>query len=189
MRIQIKNITPFLAATLIFLSVFAGVAPAQTQSDRLDELYAQLLDPPEGDWESVEQDIWKEWSKSGSDAMDLLLERGNQAMADGDLEKAVEHFTALTDHAPEFAEGWNARATAFFLMEEYGLSIADIQTTLKLNPKHFGALAGLGMIFENLDQPENALRAYKAAKAVHPLRPNIVEAIKRLEEKTQGTSL
>jgi tetratricopeptide (TPR) repeat protein len=189
MRFQIKNITPFLAATLIYLSVFAGVAPAQTNSDKLDGLFIQLLDPPEGDWESVEKDIWKEWSKSGSDAMDLLLERGKQAMASGDLEKAVEHFTALTDHAPDFAEGWNARATAFFLMEEYGLSVADIQTTLKLNPKHFGALAGLGMIFETLDRPESALKAYRAAKAVHPFRPNLEEAIKRLEEKTQGTSL
>lgn len=189
MRISFKNITPFLAATLIFLSVMAGVSLAQTRSEKLDALFTQLLNPPEGDWESVEQDIQKIWSESGSDAMDLLLERGRRAMADGDLAKAVEHFTALTDHAPDFAEGWNARATAFFLMEEYGLSIADIQMTLKLNPRHFGALAGLGMIFETLDQPESALKAYRAAKAVHPFRPDLEEAIKRLQEKTQGTSL
>ena len=107
----------------------------------------------------------------------------------GDLPKAVEHFTALTDHAPEFAEGWNARATAFFMMHEYGLSVHDIEITLRLNPRHFGALSGLGMIYETLDLPKDALKAFRAALAVHPNRPDLLEAVKRLEDKAAGTLL
>jgi tetratricopeptide (TPR) repeat protein len=184
-----QNITPFVSATALFLSIMASPASAQTDTQELDALYAQLLEPVDGNWRAVEKRIQKAWSVSGSDAMDLLLERGRRAMQSGDLEKAVEHLTALTDHAPEFAEGWNARATAFFMMEEFGLSVADIQTTVTLNPHHFGALAGLGMIYEHLDRPEAALKAYRAAHDIHPHRPNLESAIERLEEKTQGTSL
>jgi len=189
MRLSVKNITPFVAATLFFLGFFASPSVSQAVDEDLDALYAQLIQPFDDDWQDIEKRIRKAWSKSGSDAMDLLLERGRQAMSDGDLDKAVEHLTALTDHAPEFAEGWNARATAFFMLEEFGLSISDIQETLSLNPNHFGALSGLGMIFERLDQPKDALEAYRAAKAVHPHRPNLSQAIERLEQKTQGTSL
>jgi tetratricopeptide (TPR) repeat protein len=189
MRFLIKNITPFVAASVLFLTVLLTPVWAQSNSEDLDVLYEQLLEPVDGNWQDIEKRIWKAWSKSGSDAMDLLLQRGRQAMKDGDLEKAVEHLTALTDHAPEFAEGWNARATVFFMMDEFGLSVADIQTTLALNPHHFGALSGLGMIFEQLDRPEAALEAYKAAKKMHPHRPNLGQAIERLEEKTKGTSL
>ncbi len=193
MRPLNQNITPFLTAIWLFMAVFCVPAVASAQSEakaeELDALFEQLLTPVDGNWEDVEKRIQKLWSASGSDAMDLLLERGRQAMEAGDYPKAIEHLTALTDHAPGFAEGWNARATAFFLMEEYGLSIADIQTTLALNPRHFGAMSGLGMIMEQLDEPQYALDAFRAAGAVHPFRPDLQKAIKRLEEKTEGTSL
>jgi len=77
--------------------------------------------------------------------MDLLLQRGQDALEEENYQAAIEHFTALTDHAPQFAEAWNMRATAFFLIDEYGLSIEDISRTLALNPKHFGALSGCGI--------------------------------------------
>jgi tetratricopeptide (TPR) repeat protein len=90
--------------------------------------------------------------------MDLLLQRGKDAMAAGDFPAAIEHLTALTDHAPDFAEGFNARATAYFQAGQLGPSIEDIARTLTLNPRHFGALSGLGMIFEDLGRPEKAQR-------------------------------
>ncbi len=177
-----------VAAAAIILSLILIGVPVAAQTEALDALFVELRNP-EADHAAVEQKIWIEWGKSGSDAMDLLLERGRAAMQAGDLDKAIEHFTALTDHAPEFAEGWNARATAFFLADEYGLSVNDIQTTLVLNPRHFGALAGLGMIYERLEENEKALTAYEAALAVHPFRPTLIESVKRLKEKTDGTEL
>ncbi len=189
MRITGKKTSLVVAAVGLILMVFLSSGAVTAQTEEIDELFEQLREPVDGNWQAIEARIWKAWSRSGSEAMDLLLERGRRAMRDGDFDKAIEHLTALTDHAPEFAEGWNARATLFFMMEEYALSVQDIETTLALNPRHFGALAGLGMILERLDQPEDALRVYRAALAVHPFRPDLHEAVERLEEKTDGTSL
>ncbi len=139
--------------------------------------------------EGVERKIWAEWSRSGSASMDLLLSRGRIAMEKRDFAKAIEHLTALTDHAPDFAEGWNARATAFFNAGEYGLSIADIQRTLVLNPRHFGAMQGFGRIMEELGHESDALAAYQAAAAIHPQRQGLKEAIERLEKTVSGQDI
>ncbi|PWE33884.1 hypothetical protein DDZ14_03455 [Maritimibacter sp. 55A14] len=155
----------------------------------MNELFAELGQPDAQDWQIIEQEIMSSWSKSGSAAMDLLLERGIEAMKAGEMEAAVEHLSALTDHAPDFAEGWNARATAFFHMEEFGASISDIRHVLALNPRHFGALSGLGMILEALGEDAAALAAYRAALAVHPHRPGIIEAEERLARKVTGREL
>jgi tetratricopeptide (TPR) repeat protein len=121
--------------------------------------------------------------------MDLLLKRGRDAIDAGDLPAAIEHLTALTDHAPDFAEGWNSRATAYFMAGEFGPSVADIEHTLALNPHHFGALAGLGQIFEAMERPQMALRAYQAALAVNPHMDGIKDAVDRLTRAQQGTDL
>jgi tetratricopeptide (TPR) repeat protein len=102
---------------------------------------------------------------------------------------AIDHFTALIDHAPDFAEGWNARATAYYQAGEFGPSVADIGHVLTLNPRHFGALAGLGAIFEELERPEQALEVYRAALAIHPQQPGVLEAVERLQALTQGQDL
>jgi tetratricopeptide (TPR) repeat protein len=159
------------------------------QRERLDTLFERLQRPDLGEWRQVEREIMLEWSKSGSPAMDLLLERGRDAMNAGRMDEAVNHFTALTDHAPEFAEGWNARATAYFSMRRFGLSIADIGRTLALNPRHFGALAGLGMILEELGYEDRALEAFREANALHPHRPDVIAAIARLEILADGTDI
>lgn len=159
------------------------------QTDQLDSLFEELKGADERAAARIEREIWNEWSKSGSPAMDLLLQRGRDSMAAGETAAAIEHFTALTDHAPEFAEGWNARATAYFQAGELGPSVNDIARTLTLNPRHFGALSGLGMIFEQLDQPEKALEAYRAALAIHPRLQGVIEAVERLEAETAGTDL
>lgn len=157
-----------------------GSGPADDAA-RLDALFVELAEPGREDWERVEGDIARIWARSGSPSMDLLLRRGNEALAAEDLPAAVEHFSALTDHAPDFAEGWNARATAFFLMQEYSLAIADVERVLALNPRHFGALTGLASMFEAMGEPDLALDALRAVHTLTPNRPSISEAITRLE--------
>ncbi|WP_236638271.1 tetratricopeptide repeat protein [Mangrovicoccus ximenensis] len=168
----------------VFLALACSVAsPLAAAADRLDDLFAQLQDPETENWSGVESEIWQEWSRSGSPAMDLLLQRGREAMEAGELEAAVDHLTALTDHAPDFAEGWNARATAFYQEGELGLAVADIERTLALNPRHFGALSGFGMILEELGHVAQALDVYHAALAIHPHQPNVEEAIERIKRE------
>ena len=175
-----------LAAVLPF---FLLCAAADAQTETLDGLFDELLTADAAASQRIEQDIWREWSKSGSAAMDLLLLRGRDAMAAGDTGQAIEHLTALIDHAPDFAEGWNARATAFYQAGEYGPSINDIAHVLTLNPRHFGALSGLGMIFEELGKSEKALEVYRAALAIHPHLGGVLESVERLEAASAGQEL
>lgn len=169
---------------------FSLLAPLEAAAgEALDALFERLRAPDSTDWQVVEEDIWREWSRSGSPAMDLLLKRGRDAMQAGDFSGAIEHLTALTDHAPDFAEGWNARATAYYNAGQFGPSLADIRTTLSLEPRHFGALSGLGLILEEIGRPEQALEAWRAAHAIHPHSPGISQAIKRLEKQVSGTDL
>ncbi len=169
------------------LVLLCGAATAQTP--RLDELFIALSTADEASAQRIEREIVAEWSKSGSAAMDLLLERGRTALREGDPQAAIDHLTALTDHAPDFAEGWNALATAYFQAGEYGPSITDIGKTLTLNPRHFGALSGLGMILEELGDNEGALAAYKAALAIHPQLQGVKASVERLEAEAAGQEL
>ncbi|GHE94773.1 hypothetical protein GCM10016455_14060 [Aliiroseovarius zhejiangensis] len=153
----------------------------QPAADQLEHLFALLAEADDSNWKALEDEIWDLWSRSGSDAFDLLLERGRDAMEAGDFDVAIEHLTALTDHAPGFAEGWNARATAFYLSGRLGLSLDDIARVLTLEPRHFSALSGLGMIMEELGDPQAALEAYRHSLAIHPRNPRIKEAVERLE--------
>lgn len=181
-----------LALTLLLAPApaLAGPSPAETaQTEALDALFAELQSAPPPRAAEIEAEIWRLWSQSGSPSADFLLQRGQAAMAAGDLTAAIEHLTALTDHAPGFAEGWNARATAYFQTGQWGPSLADIRRTLALNPRHFGALMGLGMIFEGLGQPERALDAYRAALSIHPQLGAAAEAVLRLEAATGGQGI
>lgn len=176
-----------LLAALTALVLSAGLALAQTAE--LDSLFDRLKTADAAEARRIERLIVIEWSKSGSPAMDLLLERGRDALADGETEVAIEHLTALTDHAPDFAEGWNALATAWYHAGEFGPSVEDIARTLSLNPRHFGALSGLGMIFEEIGEPEKALEVYRAALAIHPQMQGVLDAVKRIEAETAGQDL
>ena len=171
------------------LAIFVAVTPLAAQTPKLDELFTELAAADESGAARIEREIWSEWSKSGSPAMDLLLERGRSAMQEGDPAAAIEHLTALTDHAPEFAEGWNALATAYFQVGDYGPAIEDIGRTLTLNPRHFGALSGLGMILEELGDADRALEAYKAALAIHPRLQGVLDSVERLEADAAGQEL
>ncbi len=190
MRTMASNSNRIVAALLaaVWISLL-GPFSAHAQSATLDALFERLQDPATEDWEIVEADILLEWSKSGSPAMDLLLKRGRDAMEAGDLDMAIERFSALIDHAPEFAEGWNSRATAYFLKGQMGLSVADIRQTLLLNPRHFGALSGFALILEETGHADQALEVWEAAHAIHPHHPGINDAVERLTLQEAGRDL
>lgn len=173
------------------LIVTVGLSlPAFAQQDgRLADLYDQLRQADADGYAWIEEQIWEEWSKSGSPAMDLLLRRGKDALESGDLEAAIEHLTALIDHAPDFPEAYNARATAYYLDGAFGPALDDIAMTLKLEPDHFAAMTGLAIIFEEIDRPEQALAAYREVAKRHPNEPNVAEAIARLETAIAGQNI
>ncbi|WP_308917019.1 tetratricopeptide repeat protein [Jannaschia sp. LMIT008] len=152
----------------------------------LDELAVEG-DP--GEATRLAGEVVERWSHSGSPALDLLMERAVGAAAEGDFATAIAHLTAVTDHAPEFAEGWNRRAETFFRMERYGAALADIEQVLILEPRHFGALGGAGVILDILDRPHAALAAFRRAAEIYPAEENIRDAIARLEQETGGRSL
>lgn len=168
---------------------FSAASPVGAQGGDVAELLAQLREAPAGEAERLSAEIMERWSASGSAAMDLLLMRGRAAIEDEDYGVAIEHLTALTDHAPEFAEGWNLRATAFFYQERYGEAIHDIEQVLALNPAHFNALTGLGLILEQLGHEADALRAFRAAAAIHPHQDTVNAGIARLVAMVEGTAL
>jgi tetratricopeptide (TPR) repeat protein len=177
-----------VVAALVALFLTCAMALAQDAA-KLDGLFDRLKTAGPDEAGRIETEIWIEWSKSGSPALDLLLQRGRDALEIGDTVQAVEHFTAIIDQAPDFAEGWNARATAYYQAGEFGPSVADIARVLQLNPRHFGALSGLGTILEASGKPARALQVYKAALEIHPHLQGVVEAVERLETQEQGAEL
>ncbi len=176
----------FASLTVSFLSV--PVAAQQGDGASLDALFAQLSEADDSNWEALEQAIEARWAQSGSAAMDLLFARARRALDENDLEAAFEHLGALTDHAPEFAEGWHLRATAFFRAGRLGLALSDLERVLALEPRHFDALEGVGVIMEELDHPDQAIAAYRRVLAIHPQNPDVKEALARLEN-AQSTEL
>ena len=188
-RVMVTGMNPF-KCTVAALSLLVGFSiPGAVVADRLDDLFEELKTAEEFEVDRIQSQIFTEWRKSGSAAVDLLARRGQEAMAEGDLEAAVEHFSAAIDHAPEFAEAYNGRATAYYLMEEIGPSIADIQSTLALEPRHFGAMSGFAMILEEIGREEAALEVYSEIRGLAPAWANVQEAIQRLELKVQGRDL
>ena len=169
-------------------SAFAQDAGGDVLSEDPDVLLDRLgtLTAPEDAVEArrIAREIEERWSHSGSAAMDLLLARGREAMEAGEYPKAIAHLTALTDTAPGWSEGWALRATAFYLAERWGAALSDIEQALILEPRHFNALAGLGIIMAQLDEPELALRAFRKANQIHPGDENVLRAIGQLEQET-----
>jgi len=176
------------AATALGAATFLAGA-LQAQEVELDPLFEALKGADPTGAQEIENRIWQEWSRSGSAAMDLLLERGREALREGEVEAALEHFSALVDHAPGFAEAYNARATAYFQAGYYGLALEDIRQALARNPRHFGAMSGLALILEEIGEDEGALEAWQAVEALHPSREGVREAIRRLERQVGGVTL
>lgn len=174
------------AATLTFsVPIQAGQNDA-----RLPVLFDQLkeAETPE-DAMPVEEAIWRVWLLSGTGSVDAHILRGLQAMTDGRNEEALAAFTKATDTQPDFAEAWNKRATANYLLGRYEASVLDIQKTLELEPRHFGALSGLGLINLALGREREALKAFEAARQIHPFLPGSETHVRELREKIRGRGI
>jgi tetratricopeptide (TPR) repeat protein len=179
-----------LGLFLTVLSTSAGMAPALAdQNDsRLDALFERLQetsDPAEA--AGLQQRIWQIWIESDDAASSQLMRRGMTAMASGEHETALDAFDTLVAQAPAFAEAWNKRATLYYLLGRLDESVNDIQQTLELEPRHFGALSGLALIYDAVDNPEAALRSLEAALAINPHLQGSRERIEQLREKLKGT--
>ncbi|SLN34321.1 Tetratricopeptide repeat protein [Roseovarius litorisediminis] len=181
---KLNNIVTALAAIVMFSLPALAVEEA-----KLDRLFLSLKDADATEAGIIAKEIELELSKSGSPAMDLLLKRGRDALEAGDSRGAIGHFTALTDHAPDFAEGWNARSIAFFQAELYGPALADIERTLALQPRNFNAIYGLGVILEEINRPNLAREAYNRVLAIHPHHKDVTAALERLNGQLGGSDL
>ncbi|KIC44144.1 MAG: tetratricopeptide repeat protein [Ruegeria sp.] len=189
MSIAIYNLKGTVAA-LFAIVTFSTMSSAQ-QADLRDEsaLLEQLAQATPEQAIGLDRQLQALWSQSGSASADLLLERGREALDDGDVDAAIDHLTALTDHAPDFAEGWHVRASAFFGLERFGMAAADLEHALTLNPNNYDAIYGLGLIFEVLEQPEKAYDAYTRALAIHPHHEEVTNAVNRLKPQVEGKAL
>lgn len=170
--------------TIVMFSV-----PAWSQDARLQDLYRDLADSGPKQAIGIERDIRHEWSRTGSPAIDLLLRRGRDALERGEIEAAIEHLSAATDHAPNVAQAWHLRAQAFFAQDRLGLALSDLERALALDPNHFQAAFGLAAILEQLDRPEQAARAYALVLRLHPHYDKAREALDRLEARTGDQTL
>jgi tetratricopeptide (TPR) repeat protein len=139
----------------------------------------------------AEHSVWQVWGRSGDAEADGLLQVGIEEMNRGDGPAAVETFTKAIQRKPDFAEAWNKRATVYFLMGEHEKSLKDCDEVMKRNPAHFGALAGYGQIYLQLDQPERALTYFRRALRVNPNMRGVQQVIPQLEqlltERRKGT--
>src|SRR5262249_18035167 len=179
-----------LAALLAAFSLAAcgvsGHAPMRTDA-QLDALFAQLEQAPDDAAAArIESQIWARWSDSGSPTVNILVERAAAAEGQGNPELAERFLDQASDLAPTFAEPWNRRANIAYRAHDYSGAIAAIQETLKREPRHFGALAGLGLIYEELNQPRAALDAFRAALAIHPHYEVARQGVRRLEPRVEG---
>ena len=131
----------------------------------------------------AERSLWQVWSRSGDTEIDALFANGVQEMSEGLGETAVRTFTRIIERKPDFAEGWNKRATVLYTLGEYQKSLADCDEVMKRNPHHFGALSGYGMIYLKLGDPGRALGYFERALAVNPNLTQVEEtahALRRL---------
>jgi tetratricopeptide (TPR) repeat protein len=161
----------FILAFVAFLSASAG---ADQKDSRLDKLFQQLKSAANiEESQPIEEQIWEIWMQSGDQNIDALMAIGVASMNDGDYAQALRAFGRVVDLAPGFAEGWNKRATVLYLMGHYEDSIKDIAKTLALEPRHFGALSGLGLCNAQLDKQKEALDAFERALAINPNMPGI----------------
>jgi len=129
----------------------------------------------------VEHALWQVWSRSGDPEVDALFQEGVAQMTQRDGPAAIATFSRIIEKRPEFAEGWNKRATVYFLMGEYQKSLADCDEVVKRNPSHFGALSGYGQIYLQLNEPERALSYFERALSVNPNLEQVERAIEELK--------
>ena len=180
------------AGALSFLCLLAVTAAEAQQADPSDPavLLERLRTAKEAkEAQGIAKQLQALWMQSGSPAMDLLLKRGHEAIEVQNLDEAIGHLTALTDHAPRFPEGWFARAKAHFMKEQYGRAMADLERGLALNPDHFEGILGLAIILGKFGLDERSYQALQHAGTIHPHHEAISDAMERMRLKREGEAL
>ena len=180
-----------LVAAVVTMLLASGVPSQADQSDpRLDALFEKLrISEVFSIAHATEQQIWIIWHQA-PDIPEVaeIMEDGLQAMRESRLADALTAFDEAVRRAPDFAEAWNKRATIYYLMGDYAASIVDVRQTLALEPRHFGALSGLGLINLKLDRKSDALAAFEAALELHPFLP-VRHEIEALREAVAGEKI
>ena len=175
-----------LVCSLMLFIVAVTNVPADQRDPRLDALFQGLQETRDPDaLRRLEADIWTIWLDSGREEVDTLMEAGVAAMGRDDLDTALARFREITELAPGFAEGWNKRATVYYLRDELAASVRDIQRTLDLEPRHFGALSGMGLIFMKLGDTAGAIEAFRGVLEIHPHSPSARAHIDFLSEQLE----
>ena len=178
---------PVLAALALGLSV--GLPASAQQADDLAGMFADLQQATPEQTPRIAAGIREAWSRSGSAAIDLLLQRGRDALGAGDGQAAIEHLTAAIDHAPDLAEAHVLRANAYYLAGLTGPAIDDLRVALALEPRHFGALEGFAALLEEMGRPEAAREVWGRVLALMPQDPQATDASRRLDIMLGGRTL
>jgi tetratricopeptide (TPR) repeat protein len=156
----------------------------------LDFLFGALKAAPDDESaKTIEDRIWAQWLVSGSDTVNLLMSRAKSAIDSNDLDLAIRLLDAVTEIRPQYAEAWNRRATVFFLKKDYPSALVDLRKTLSLEPRHFAALAGLGLILQDIGDEKHALEAFRRAAEIYPRLKGMDDKIKSLAEKVEGRDI
>jgi tetratricopeptide (TPR) repeat protein len=167
--------------------------PRAQHGDRtknLDRLFEALkVAPDEDSAKYVENRIWAIWLASTSDTANLLMGRVKAAVDAQDYDLAIKLLNAIIDIKPDFIEAWNRRATVYYAKKDFGRAITDIQHVLAQEPRHFGALSGLGIILEELGDDKHALEVLRRALAIHPHLERIPDLVKKLTDKIDGRDI
>jgi tetratricopeptide (TPR) repeat protein len=164
---------------------FLSQPGAADQNDpRLEELFTRLHEAPDPHAaQGIELVIWELWISHPDDTVNAMMDEGRAAMAQRDYVAALETFERMVDVAPEFAEGWNKRATIHWILGNYQTSLDDIDRTLALEPRHFGALSGRGLVYSAMEEWDLAIESFEEALVVNPQMtgPRVnAEAIRRM---------
>ncbi len=196
-----------LSAAILMATVYGAPALAQKgtwieppkqlphagRGDRtrnLDFLFGALkVAPDDTIAKAIEERIWAQWVISRSDTANLLMTRVKTAIEAHETDLAIELLDSIVKIKPDYIEAWNRRATLYYLKKDYGRSLADIREVLKREPRHFGALSGLGLILQDIGDDKQALEVYRRALAVYPRLQRIPDLVKTLQEKVEGRDI
>lgn len=177
-----------IALALVVACVLAAPSAQAGQDDpRLKDLFGELKDATSSlEARVIETKIWKIWIENGDPRVDALMDRGMNAMSVDDTETALAAFTQVVKLDDKFAEGFNKRATVEFMRHDFAASVADIERTLTLEPRHFGALAGLGQVYLAMHKKAAALKAFQAALAIDPKLEHVQKTVNELKQELEG---
>ena len=182
-----KNLRLILFAVLLAVPAVPGLAVADQTSDVLDDLFDRLKASTGAvEAAAVEGLIWKVWLHRGVAEVDRNMTLGIAAMAGGDFKGSLSYFDRVVRRDPGFAEGWNKRATVYYLMGEFDASVADIEKTLALEPRHFGALSGMGLIYDAIGKPAAAVKVWQKALEINPHMAGIRRRIEHIRANPRG---